>query len=94
MILTPALRKANKIKTITGTLEIEGNSLGIEKVAAIIEGKKVLGSVKEIAEVQGAIKVYENLEIFDYKKIDDILKAHKLLMGNILTNAGKFRCHW
>ncbi len=89
--ITPTLRKVNKIKTITGTLEIEGNTLGIEKVTAIIDGKTVLGSAKEIAEVQGAIKVYENLEIFDYKKIDDILKAHKFLMGNILTNAGKFR---
>ena len=26
------LRKDNKIKTITGTLEIEGNTLGIEKI--------------------------------------------------------------
>jgi len=89
--ITPVLRKANKIKTITGTLEIEGNTLGVKKVTAIFAGKRVLGSAKEIAEVQGAIKVYENLEIFDYKKVDDILKAHKLLMGGILTNAGKFR---
>jgi len=27
--MSPILRKANKIKTITGTLEIEGNTLGI-----------------------------------------------------------------
>ena len=89
--ITPKLRKANKIKTITGTLAIEGNTLGIEKVTAILEGKQVMGSVREIAEVNGAIKVYDNLDNFDYKKLDDLLSAHKMLMGQILTKAGSFR---
>ena len=85
------MRKINRIKTITGTLEIEGNTLGIEKVTAILEGKRVLGTQKEIAEVQGAIKAYDALDSFDYTDINDILKAHKILMGDILTNAGNFR---
>ena len=89
--ISPTLRKVNKIKTITGTLEIEGNRLGIEKVTAILEGKRVLGTTKEIAEVQGAIKVYDELENFDYKNRDHILQAHKMLMGEILTKAGTFR---
>ena len=89
--VTPMLRKANKIKTITGTLEIEGNTLGIEKVTAILEGKRVLGSVREIAEVQGAIKVYDALENFEYRNLDDLLSAHQMLMGEILTKAGSFR---
>ena len=90
-VMTPTLRKDYKIKTITGTLEIEGNTLGIEKVTAILEGKRVLGSVREIAEVQGAIKVYDYLEKFNYKKLDDLLLAHKMLMDEILKNAGSFR---
>jgi Fic family protein len=85
------LRKENKIKTITGTLEIEGNKLGIEKVTAILEGKRVLGSAYEIAEVQGAIKAYDAIDSFEYTNIGDLLKAHKILMGDILTNAGTFR---
>jgi len=89
--ITPKLRKANKIKTITGTLAIEGNTLGIEKVTAILEGMRVMGSAREIAEVHGAIKVYDNLNNFDYKKLDDLLMAHKMLMGEILTKAGSFR---
>ena len=36
-VISPTLRKANKIKTITGTLAIEGNTLGIEKVTAADE---------------------------------------------------------
>jgi Fic family protein len=89
--ISPTLRKVNKIKTITGTLEIEGNTVGIEKVTAILEGKRVLGTTREIAEVQGAIKVYDELENFDYKNIDDLLSAHKMLMSEILTKAGTFR---
>jgi len=89
--ISPTLRKVNKIKTITGTLEIEGNTLGAEKVTAILEGKRVLGSTREIAEVKGALRVYDELEYFDYKNIDDLLKAHKMLMDEILTYAGHFR---
>jgi len=89
--ISPTLRKANKIKTITGTLAIEGNTLGIEKVTAILEGKRVMGSMREIAEVNGAIKVYDNLDRFDYKNLNDLLLAHEMLMNEILTKAGKFR---
>ncbi len=89
--ISPHLRKVNKIKTITGTLQIEGNSLDIQKVTALLEGKRVLATQKEIAEVQGAIKAYDLLDSFDYTSIDDLLKAHKILMGELLTNAGSFR---
>jgi len=89
--ISPTLRKVNKIKTITGTLEIEGNTLGVEKVTAILEGKRVLGSVREIAEVNGAIKVYDKLDDFEYAELNDLLSAHKLLMDEILSGAGKFR---
>jgi translation elongation factor EF-4 len=48
---SPQLRKQNRIKTITGTLAIEGNTLTEEQITAIVEGKPVLGSVRELAEV-------------------------------------------
>lgn len=90
-IITPTLRKKYTIETIVGTLEIEGNSLGKEKVTAILDGKRVLGSVKEIEEVKGAIKVYEMLDQFRAGEIEDLLLAHKILMKEILTDAGNFR---
>ena len=89
--ITPMLRKKNRIKTLAGTLEIEGNFLGEEKITAIIDGKKVLGTIPEIAEVKGAIKAYQELENYKYDEISDLLKAHKILMGEILNNAGNFR---
>jgi Fic family protein len=90
-IITPRLRKKNRIKTVAGTLEIEGNFLGEEKITAILEGKRVLGTIQEVAEVEGAIKAYKELDSYRYKKVDDLLQAHKLMMGGILKDAGKFR---
>lgn len=89
--VNPMLRKKNRIKTLAGTLEIEGNFLGEEKITALIDGKRVLGTVKELAEVEGAIKAYEKLDEFRYFELDDLLLAHKILMDEILTTAGSFR---
>ena len=44
----PNAKKKNRIKTLAGTLEIEGNFLGEEKITAILDGKRVLGTVKEL----------------------------------------------
>jgi Fic family protein len=88
---SPQLRKQNRIRTIQGTLAIEGNSLSLEQVSAIIDGKRVLGQQREISEVQGAIRAYEALPGWDPASIDNFLQAHYLLMADILVDAGKFR---
>lgn len=88
---SPQLRKQNRIKTITGTLAIEGNTLTEEQVTAIVEGKLVLGSVRELAEVKGAIAAYDALPAFTASAIADLLTAHGLMLSDILVNAGEFR---
>ena len=90
-IITPQLQKKNRVKTLAGTLEIEGNFLGEEKITAIIEGKRVLGTYQEILEVEGAINTYREFEYYNYDSLDDLLKAHKILMKDILKTAGSFR---
>lgn len=88
---SPQLRKQNRIKTITGTLAIEGNTLTEAQVSAILEGKRVLATVKELAEVKGAIQAYEQLTTFNPYSVDDLLKAHHLMMTEIMNDAGTFR---
>ncbi len=88
---TLKLRKANRIRSITGTLQIEGNSFDEEKVTSLINGKTVFGTTREIEEVKGAIKAYDNILKYDYKSETDLLKAHNFLMGNLLENAGVYR---
>lgn len=90
-IITPKLRKKNRVKTLAGTLEIEGNFMGEEKITAILDGKRVLGTYQEILEVEGAINAYREFENYRFDNLDDLLKAHKILMQGILTTAGSFR---
>jgi len=87
----PKLRKKSRIKSITGTLQIEGNSFSEAKVTDVINGKTVLGTIREIEEVKGAIAAYDYLEKYNYKEEKDLLLAHKFLMKNILNNAGVYR---
>ncbi|MBN2782113.1 MAG: Fic family protein [Campylobacterales bacterium] len=88
---TLKLRKKNRVRSITGTLQIEGNTFDEEKVTSVINGKSVLGTMREIEEVKGAIEAYDYIEKYDFKKEKDLLLAHKFLMKNLLQNAGKYR---
>jgi Fic family protein len=89
--ISPQLRKQNRIQTIHSTLAIEGNTLSIEQITAILDGKRVLGQPREIIEVQGAIRAYETLPSRNPASLKDFLQAHHDLMSEILLNAGKFR---
>ena len=85
------LRKANQIKTIHSTLEIEGNTLSIEQVTAVIENKRVIAPQKDILEVKNAIKVYDAFQSFNALSLPSFLKAHALLMKGLIPMPGKFR---
>ena len=89
--LNPHLRKINNIKTIHSSLAIEQNTLSLEQVTAIINGKRVLGHPVEILEVKNASVAYEQLLSYDPLSIDDMLKAHKLMMNELVTGFGHFR---
>jgi Fic family protein len=91
VIPTPQLRKQNKIKTIYGTLSIEGNTLSIEQITDIIENKKIIGPKKDILEVNNAIKAYEGLTKYNPGSLDSLCKAHKTFMQGLIDNAGKTR---
>lgn len=85
------LRKENQIKTIHGTVAIEGNTLTKEQITAIIEGKPVAGPGKDIKEVKNAIAVYEQIKSFQIYSVKDFCKAHNMLMVELIPDAGKFR---
>ena len=88
---TPQLRKQNRIKTIQSSLAIENNSLSIEQVTDIIEGKRVFGAPNEIKEVKNAIDAYNLLfELNPYNE-KDLLKAHKLMTSELVSESGIYR---
>ena len=62
-----------------------------EQVAAILDGKRILGNPNEIKEVQNAYQAYELMLHLDPSSVDDLLKAHKLMMNRLVPENGKFR---
>ncbi len=89
--ISPHLRRENRIRTIHSSLAIEHNSLSLEQVTAILDGKRVLGNPNEIKEVQNAYEAYELLLRLNPASVDDLLKAHKLMMNGLVSGNGKFR---
>ena len=87
----PVLRRNNKIESIHSSLKIEANSLSLNQVKDVIDGKLVLGSKKEIQEVKNAYKVYEMIKEFDPYSLDDLKKAHGVLTYLTVEESGKFR---
>lgn len=78
--LVPQLRRENRIRTIQASLAIEQNTLTLDQVTAVIEGKPVLGDQKEIQEVHNALAAYADMPNWNKAKSNDVLKAHRILM--------------
>ncbi|WP_151831010.1 Fic family protein [Acinetobacter ursingii] len=85
------LRKANRIRTIQGSLAIEGNTLSEEQITAILNGKPVIAPPKEIQEVRNAIKAYEQLQHWQPDHELDLLQAHQVLMTGLIDEVGQYR---
>lgn len=89
--INPHLRRENRIKTIHSSLAIEHNTLSLEQVTAIIDGKRVLGNPNEIREVQNAYEAYELMLQLNPHSVDDLLRAHRLMMQGLVPENGQFR---
>lgn len=89
----PKLRKVSKIKSIQSSLAIENNSLTLDEVYSLSNGKKVIGDKNDILAIENAFKVYEKMESFDPYNLKDLLKAHKIMMNELKEDAGKLRNH-
>lgn len=89
--IVPVLRRGNRIKTIQASLEIEGNTLNLEQVTAVLAGKRVLGQPREIQEVRNTFAAYEQLSNWSPHSCSDLLTAHGLLMAGLADEVGRFR---
>ena len=90
-ITAPRLRRENRIRTIHSSLAIEQNTLSLEQVTAILNGKRVLGNPNEIREVQNAYEAYEMMLRLNPVSVDDLLTAHRLMMAGLVPENGRFR---
>lgn len=87
----PRLRRVSRIKSIHSSLAIENNTLSIEQVTDVINGKRVLAPQKDIEEVHNAFNAYEKLNEINPYSIDDLLKIHGIMMNGLVKEAGQLR---
>lgn len=88
---SPRLRRENRIRTIHSSLAIKNNTLTLDQVTAVLDGKRVLAPPMDIREVQNAYEAYKALSSLDPTSIDNLLRAHGFMMDGLVKDAGRFR---
>lgn len=85
------LRRGNRIRTVAGSLAIEGNTLSEAQITAILDGKRVIAPPREIQEARNALAAYEQLPEWNPLQQPDLLAAHRVLMLGLMDSAGAYR---
>ena len=85
------LRREARVRTVHGSVAIEGNALSEEQVSAILEGKRVVGPPRDVQEVRNAIAAYDRFEDWEPSSEADLLTAHGLLMTGLMDTPGRYR---
>ncbi len=87
----PRLRRVNRIRSVQSSLAIENNTLSLEQVTDVIDGKRVLGPQDDILAVKNAFAAYRLLPDLDPFSLRDLKKAHGILMNGLMEGAGELR---
>ncbi len=87
----PMLRRTNRIRTIYSSLAIEQNTLSLDQVTAVLNGKRVIAPPKDIAEVKNAFEIYEMMDSLNPYSVDDLLNAHAVMTRGLTEESGCFR---
>jgi hypothetical protein len=85
------LHRENRVRSIYSSLAIEGNTLSLDEVTDVLNGKLVAGKQVEIKEVKNAFAAYDKIMTFDPYKVKDFLIAHKLMTDGLIAESGRFR---
>ena len=87
----PTLRRTNRIRSIYSSLAIEQNTLSLEQVTAVLNGKRVIAPPKDIAEVKNVYEIYEMMDSLNPYSVDDLLNAHAVMTRGLVEESGCFR---
>ena len=83
--ITPHQRRKNRICTIHSSLAIENNTLSIDQVTAIIDGKRILVNPNEI--IRDTLKNTGQASDQATDQVDDSVKRLLSVMGNEALSA-------
>ncbi|WP_235575786.1 Fic family protein [Pseudoalteromonas porphyrae] len=85
------LRKVNRMRTVQGSLAIEGSTLTQQQITAIWDGKRIIAPPKEVQEAHNAINSYNALTQWQPTNPSNLLSAHLLMMTGLVNDAGRYR---
>lgn len=85
------LRRDSQVKSVQASLQIEGNSLKLEQVTALLDGRRVIAPPKDIQEARNALDAYARMGGWDPLSMADLLVAHGILMRALVDDPGQFR---
>ncbi|AQQ00652.1 cell filamentation protein Fic [Pseudoalteromonas aliena] len=85
------LRKVNRMRTVQGSLAIEGSTLTQQQITAILDGKRIIAPPKEVQEAHNAINSYDALTQWQPTNSSNLLSAHLLMMTGLVNDAGMYR---
>ena len=85
------LRRVNRIRSIHGSLAIEGNRLSEDQIGTILDGEPVVGPLRDIREARNAIEVYDRYQEWDPANESHLLGTHENLMRALLDAPGRYR---
>ena len=85
------LRRINRIRTIQGSLAIEGNVLSEKQISTILDGKPVIAPLRDVQEARNAIKAYEQFEQWNPASETDLLRAHGVFLAGLVDAPGRYR---
>ena len=88
---SPRLRKQNLIRSVHSSCAIEANSLSLEQVSDVINGRRVIGPKKDIDEVKNAYEAYAGLGSFDPYSMEELLRIHGIMTKGTAEESGRFR---
>ncbi len=87
----PRLRKVNRLRSIQSSLAIENNTLSLEQVNDVVDGKRVIGPEDDIIAVKNAFEAYKMLSELDPFSLEDMKRVHGAMMKGLISGAGAFR---
>jgi len=85
------LRRITRIRTVHGSLAIEGGTLSEAQITAILDGRRVIAPPRAVQEARNALAAYDHFESWRPEVEKDLLDAHRLLMTGLIDEAGVYR---
>lgn len=83
--------RQNLVRAIYASISEEGSVISEGEAADMLKGKLIANNLTELVKITNVHKAYEEIPSYDPYKIEDFLRAHKIITDGLIKEAGMFR---